>query len=181
VRNRVQWGSVLNRFPTQAQGSIRCCCRRPAARRGWQPAAWRLGGFSRHRAVAVAAGYAAQELLAPGGGSNYCGLQRAASCLECCGWPRAACGGGTRVGGAVVLLLHDCMRLRGCCAAAARRGCTRGVARRTAEFRPKYRPRCRCVRDVDAPCALRRGALAAQLLSMQRVGRSDAARGASAA
>jgi hypothetical protein len=73
-------------------------------------------------------------------------------------------------------LLH-----RGC--SAARRHW--GVARCAAEFRMKCRLRCRCARDVDMPCALQHGALAAslavQLPSRPRVGRSNAACGASAA
>ncbi len=48
------------------------------------------------------------------------------------------------------------------------RGCTRGVALRTSESRPKCRPRCWCMWDVDVPCALRCWALAAQLPSRQR-------------
>ncbi len=45
---------------------------------------------------------------------------------------------------------------------AARRCSTRSVVLRAAESRSKCRPRCRYAWDVDAPCALRRGAMAAQ-------------------
>jgi hypothetical protein len=66
--------------------------------------------------------------------------------------------------------LHDCMRLRGCCGTATPRyGGTSGVAQRAAEFRSAGR-------DVGAPCALRRGVLAPQLPSRQRVGLSAAPR-----